>query len=132
MPSIQPKQSAVSTASSQVMLGAPEPLLWNPTHNCFDSAWCRLSHARNADEALVEPDPQLLRLRMVPPEPRSECGRRGKEFGFERHAVWPGPEAVRHFVLVSINLVETEATPIPGAFTAAARATAPQPPRHPG
>src|ERR1022692_1180782 len=54
---------------------------------------------------------------MVPPEPRSECGRRGKEFGFERHAVWPGPEAVRHFVLVSINLVETEATPIPAAFT---------------
>ena len=49
IPSIQPKQSSISTASGHVMLGLPEPFLWKPTQSSVFRAWCFSSHARSFD-----------------------------------------------------------------------------------
>src|SRR5262249_50147071 len=48
-PSIQPKQSAPSTDSGQVMLGRPESRLENPTQNSSVWAWCFLSKGRQSE-----------------------------------------------------------------------------------
>src|SRR6266542_2120839 len=47
--STHPNERASSTASGQVMLGMPEPFLWNPTRSSLAVAWCFSSHARNSD-----------------------------------------------------------------------------------
>ncbi len=46
--SIQPKQSASSTASGQVMLGTPLAFLWKPTTSSVSVSWLASSHARNS------------------------------------------------------------------------------------
>jgi hypothetical protein len=45
-PSIQPKQSASSTDSGQLMLGKPDPTFRKPTINSRAVAWFVSSHAR--------------------------------------------------------------------------------------
>ena len=47
-PSIQPKHSAWSTDSGQVMLGRPEPFLWKPTSSSASVSWCSSSQARKS------------------------------------------------------------------------------------
>src|SRR5687768_13085484 len=47
-PSIQPKQSASSTDSGQVMLGFPEPFLWKPTRSSVAVSWFFSSHLRKS------------------------------------------------------------------------------------
>ena len=46
-PSIQPTQSASSTASDQPMLGRPEPTLWKPTISSIETDALAASHCRN-------------------------------------------------------------------------------------
>ena len=47
-PSIQPKHSASSTDSGQVMLGFPVPRLWKPTSSSVSVSWLASSQARNS------------------------------------------------------------------------------------
>src|SRR3954462_983464 len=47
-PSIQPKHSAWSTDSGQVMLGRPEPFLWKPTSTSASVSGCAPSQARKS------------------------------------------------------------------------------------
>jgi hypothetical protein len=47
-PSIQPKHSAWSTASGQVMLGRSESTLWKPTQCSRSRSWLASSHARHS------------------------------------------------------------------------------------
>ena len=47
-PSIQPKQSASSTDSDQLMLALPEPFLKKTTSSSVSVSWCSSSQARNA------------------------------------------------------------------------------------
>jgi hypothetical protein len=47
-PSIQPKQSASSTASGQLMLGRPESFLWKPTQSSGASSWWPSNQSRSS------------------------------------------------------------------------------------
>ena len=60
-PSIQPKHSASSTDSGQVMLGRPEPFLWKPTSSS-------------------------VAIGVVGLEPGAEVRRRGEELRFHQAA----------------------------------------------